>query len=89
MVANAGVCQYRRIIDSALAPSFLQFSLTSLEVTADDWDRVMSINARGAFLCYKYAGIQMIRQGRGGRIIGASSVGGKRGLSQVSEPSAE
>ncbi|KAJ7325569.1 NAD-binding protein [Mycena albidolilacea] len=38
-----------------------------------EWDRVMNINARGTFLCYKYAGIQMIKQGRGGRIIGASS----------------
>lgn len=39
----------------------------------------MSINARGVFLCYKYAGMQMIKQGTGGRIIGASSVLGKQG----------
>ncbi|KAJ7873147.1 NAD-binding protein [Mycena olivaceomarginata] len=49
------------------------------EVPVEEWDRVMNINARGTFLCYKYAGIQMIKQGRGGRIIGASSVAGKRG----------
>ncbi|KAJ7325575.1 hypothetical protein DFH08DRAFT_886922 [Mycena albidolilacea] len=49
------------------------------EVPVEEWDRVMNINARGTFLCYKYAGIQMIEQGRGGRIIGASSVAGKRG----------
>ncbi|KAJ7097578.1 hypothetical protein C8R44DRAFT_889117 [Mycena epipterygia] len=72
MVANAGVCAFRRIID----------------MTADDWDRVMSINARGTFLCYKYAGLQMISQGRGGRIIGASSVGGKRGGAVLSAYSA-
>jgi hypothetical protein len=30
-------------------------------------------------MCYKYAGQQMIKQGRGGRIIGASSVVGKQG----------
>lgn len=40
----------------------------------------MAINARGTFLCFKYAGMQMISQGRGGRIIGACSVGGKKGL---------
>ncbi|KAJ7444581.1 NAD-binding protein [Mycena galericulata] len=49
------------------------------EVPIEEWDRVMNTNARGTFLCYKYAGIQMIKQGRGGRIIGASSVGGKQG----------
>ena len=40
----------------------------------------MAVNARGPFLCYKYAAEQMIKQGRGGRIIGASSVAGKQGL---------
>ncbi|KAF7328666.1 NAD-binding protein [Mycena sanguinolenta] len=48
-------------------------------LTENNWDRVMNINARGTFLCYKYAGIQMIKQGRGGRIIGASSMAGKQG----------
>lgn len=36
----------------------------------EEWDRLFSVNARGTFLCYKYAAIQMIKQGRGGRIIG-------------------
>jgi NAD(P)-dependent dehydrogenase (short-subunit alcohol dehydrogenase family) len=40
----------------------------------------MAVNARGPFLCYKYAAEQMIKQGRGGRIIGASSIAGKTGL---------
>jgi NAD(P)-dependent dehydrogenase (short-subunit alcohol dehydrogenase family) len=44
----------------------------------------MTINARGSFLCYKYAAEQMIKQGRGGRIIGASSLAGKMGLSVAS-----
>jgi NAD(P)-dependent dehydrogenase (short-subunit alcohol dehydrogenase family) len=39
----------------------------------------MDTNARGTFLCYKYAGMQMVKQGRGGRIIGASSIAGKQG----------
>ncbi|KIK70205.1 hypothetical protein GYMLUDRAFT_236621 [Collybiopsis luxurians FD-317 M1] len=34
-------------------------------VTADEWDRFFAINTRGTFLCYKYAAIQMIHQGRG------------------------
>lgn len=47
--------------------------------SVDDWDRIFSVNARGVFLCYKHAAIQMIKQGRGGRIIGASSAAGKQG----------
>ncbi|KAJ6564018.1 hypothetical protein B0H19DRAFT_1140203 [Mycena capillaripes] len=68
MVANAGVAG--RI-----------GSLT--EVSLDEWDRVMRINAQGPFLCYKYAAIEMIKQGRGGRIIGASSLAGKQGGPQA------
>ncbi|KZT10211.1 NAD(P)-binding protein, partial [Laetiporus sulphureus 93-53] len=47
--------------------------------SAEEWDRVMAINARSVFLAYKYATKQMIAQGRGGRIIGASSVAGRVG----------
>ncbi|KAJ7843072.1 hypothetical protein B0H14DRAFT_2779343, partial [Mycena olivaceomarginata] len=47
---------------------------------AEEWDTVMRVNARGMFLCYKYAAVQMIRQGGGGRIIGAASICAKRGV---------
>ncbi len=40
--------------------------------TVDDFDRLMAINARSTFLCYKHAAKQMIAQGRGGRIIGTN-----------------
>ncbi|KAF7373253.1 hypothetical protein MSAN_00534200 [Mycena sanguinolenta] len=54
-------------------------------VPLEEWERVMNINARGTFLCYKYAGIQMIKQGRGGRIIGPYSASkfAIRGLTQA------
>ncbi|KAJ7850628.1 NAD-binding protein [Mycena olivaceomarginata] len=57
----------------------LDVVLPFIEVTAEDWDQVLAVNARGPFLCYKYAGIQMIKQGHGGRIIGISSLAGKQG----------
>ncbi|THV00217.1 NAD(P)-binding protein [Dendrothele bispora CBS 962.96] len=63
MVANAGV----------------NFVKPFLETTVEQLERVFSINVKGTFLCYKYAGIQMVKQGRGGRIIGASSIAGKTG----------
>jgi NAD(P)-dependent dehydrogenase (short-subunit alcohol dehydrogenase family) len=43
----------------------------------------MDINGRGTFLCYKYAGMQMIKQGQGGRIIGAASICAKKGTRSV------
>jgi len=63
MVANAGIC---------IAKPFI-------ETTIGEWDKIFAVNGRGVFLCYKYAAQQMIAQGRGGRIIGASSVAGKQG----------
>ncbi|KAF8836787.1 acetoin reductase family protein [Paxillus ammoniavirescens] len=68
MVANAGVGQVLPLTSTGLA----------------EWEQVMTINARGPFLCYKHAAEQMIKQGRGGRIIGASSLAGKMGFPLLS-----
>lgn len=43
------------------------------------WDKTFAINCRGVMLCYKHAAEVMKKQGRGGRIIGACSIAGKRG----------
>ncbi|KAF8885318.1 NAD(P)-binding protein [Infundibulicybe gibba] len=63
MVANAGICLYKSM----------------METTLDEWERLFAINSRGVFLCYKFAGEYMINQGRGGRLIAASSISGKQG----------
>ncbi|KAL0947931.1 hypothetical protein HGRIS_010562 [Hohenbuehelia grisea] len=68
MVANAGVCWPRSL----------------LEVTVDEWERLFAVNVRGVLLCYQYAAKAMIAQGRGGSIIGASSIAGKKGLPMTS-----
>jgi NAD(P)-dependent dehydrogenase (short-subunit alcohol dehydrogenase family) len=39
-------------------------------VTMEEHDRVMNVNSRGLMMCFKYAAMQMIKQGNGGRIIG-------------------
>ncbi|KAL1746127.1 hypothetical protein HDZ31DRAFT_34857 [Schizophyllum fasciatum] len=65
MVANAGI--------GRPAP-FLEESLES-------FNSVMSINTAGLFLCYQLSARKMIELGhREGRIIGASSIGGKQPL---------
>jgi hypothetical protein len=55
-------------------PLIRLLSLAPLDV----WEKQFDVNAKGTFLCYKYAARQMIAQGRGGRIVGASSIVGKQ-----------
>ena len=48
-----------------------------LETSAEDWDRVMAVNARGVFLCSKYAVAQMLQQNpAGGILVNIASVAG-------------
>ena len=49
-----------------------------LRMAPDDWDQVLDVNLRGAFLCTKYVMPHMIRQRRG-RIVNISSVVGLSG----------
>ncbi|TGG95453.1 SDR family oxidoreductase [Natronospirillum operosum] len=72
MVANAGV-----VTASPL-----------LELSVDEWDQVMAVNARGTLLCYQAAARQMIRQGKGGKIIGAASVAAHQSSALVGHYSA-
>jgi len=64
MVANAGVTLFKSLV----------------ETTVEDWNKVHSVNALGVMLCFKFAALQMIKQGKGGRIIGACSGSGKQGI---------
>ncbi|GBE87656.1 NAD-binding protein [Sparassis latifolia] len=68
-------------LDVMIANAGIAFVKPVVETSVEDYDRVMSINAKGVFLCFKYAAVQMIKQGRGGRIIGACSMAGKTGFS--------
>lgn len=72
MVANAGIAQVKPL----------------LEVTPEDFDGLMAVNLRGVFLCYKAAAQQMIRQGGGGKIIGAASIAAHKGFAMLGHYSA-
>jgi NAD(P)-dependent dehydrogenase (short-subunit alcohol dehydrogenase family) len=41
----------------------------------DEWDRIITLNLKGSFLCCQAAGRQMIAAGRGGSIINIASIG--------------
>lgn len=44
------------------------------QMTLDDFDKVLSVNLKGVFLCSKYVSEQMIKQGRGGKIVNITSI---------------
>ncbi|OCH87937.1 acetoin reductase family protein [Obba rivulosa] len=67
-------------LDVMIANAGISLNRPFHEMTVEDFDRLVSVNLKGVFICYKHAAIQMMKQGRGGRIIGASSIAGKKGM---------
>ena len=59
LVANAGIVHFAPV----------------LETSVEDFDRIMRVNLRGAWLCTKHAAPKMIERG-GGAIVNMSSLGG-------------
>ncbi|KAF2649705.1 acetoin dehydrogenase-like protein [Lophiostoma macrostomum CBS 122681] len=58
MVANAGIAQVKALLD----------------LTEEDLKRMFEINVYGVFNCYSTAAKQMIKQGNGGKLLGAASI---------------
>ena len=52
--------------------------------TEKDWDKVMDVNLKGVFFGMKHAAKQMVKQGKGGRIINISSIAGIVGFQGAS-----
>lgn len=84
-------------VDAALAATVLAFGridgLVSnagifraadfLEVTEEDWDAVLDVNLKGAFLVGQAVAQQMVRQGQGGAIVNMSSVNGSMAIANI------
>lgn len=49
------------------------------DVAEDEFDRLMSVNLKGVWLCLKEEILQMQRQGEGGTIVNTASIAGIRG----------
>lgn len=54
-----------------------------LETTEDNWDRIMKANALGVLICTQEAAKQMIKQGKGGKIINTASLAGRQGYPDI------
>lgn len=73
MVAVA-IDTYGRL-DYAVNNAGIEGRFTGITDLADDeWDRVLDINLRGAFLCLKYEARAMLQAGNGGAIVNVGSV---------------
>ena len=84
--------QVARAIDQALAAmgridilccnAGISQILSLVEMTEQDWDRMLDINAKGVFLCCKHVVPHMIQAG-GGRIVNTASYLGKIGVRKL------
>ncbi len=61
-------------IDICINNAGIEKQAPFLEVEERDWDLVLGVNLKGAFLCAQAAARRMVAQGGGGRIINISSV---------------
>jgi NAD(P)-dependent dehydrogenase (short-subunit alcohol dehydrogenase family) len=59
-VLNAGVGGFGAIVD----------------LSTEEWDRVLGVNLRGTFVCLREVGKAMVTSGRGGAIVAVSSISG-------------
>jgi NAD(P)-dependent dehydrogenase (short-subunit alcohol dehydrogenase family) len=67
-------------IDCAFNNAGVENKATPLhEIELEEWDRILSINLRGTFVCMKHEIAQMVRQGSG-VVVNTSSGAGIRGV---------
>lgn len=47
-----------------------------LEITKEEWDKVLAVTLTGPFLVSKYVALQIVQQGTGGKIVNVGSTSG-------------
>ena len=63
-------------LDIAFANAGICINVPALEMTLDQWQKVIDVNLTGVFLTARAAAKQMIRQGSGGSIVNTASMSG-------------
>ncbi len=66
-------------LDVLINNAALVIDKPALDMTESDWDRVLGVNLKGAFLCSQHAARQMLQQPEGGSIINIGASTGLRG----------
>jgi 2-deoxy-D-gluconate 3-dehydrogenase len=63
-------------LDVMVCNAGLNVRKPALELTPNDWDLVIDVNLRGVFFSAQAGAAQMVRQGRGGKVICIASIMG-------------
>jgi len=71
-VIEAAVSTYGRI-DTIVNNAGINIIKLAIDMTEEEFNRMLAVNVKGVFLGAKYAILQMIKQGRGGSVINVAS----------------
>ena len=69
---DATVAKFGRL-DILINNAGIEINKPFLDVTDDEWNRVLNVNLFGTYLCTQIAAKQMVKQGPGGKIVNISS----------------
>jgi len=76
-LVNTAVKNFGRI-DIAVNNAGVSTMNWAVDLTEEDWDFNMDVNAKGVFLCSQAEVKQFIKQGNGGKIVNVASLAAKR-----------
>lgn len=65
-------------LDAAVNNAGVSTMSWAVDLTEDEWDFNMDVNAKGVFFCSQAQVKQLIKQGNGGRIVNIASIAAKR-----------
>jgi NAD(P)-dependent dehydrogenase (short-subunit alcohol dehydrogenase family) len=74
-------------IDTCICNAGTDIIKPAVDYSEEEWDKILDVNLRGAYMCAKYAAIEMIPR-RSGNIIMTSSIAGQFGVAGLAPYSA-
>jgi 3-oxoacyl-[acyl-carrier protein] reductase len=77
-VVKAAVGAFGRV-DVLINNAAISDNKTILDISKEEWDRVLAVTLTGPFLMTRAAAKQMVAQGQGGAIVNVGSTSGERG----------
>lgn len=70
----AKIAEENKVVDILVNNAGIRTRNPFLDLTEEEWDRVLNVNLKGYFLCAQAAARQMVKEKRKGKIINISSI---------------